>query len=205
MKKICILISMMLMLVLTGCSDQPTTVDKLIEESSNVTESNISQSKVDEVEVKVGDGVLDIPQSKTEEPKVEESKVEEPKVEESKVEQSKNEKIDIDLSGFSTIVAYSEVYNMLSKPDDYLGKIVKVKGNFSMFHDTNADKYYFATIIADQTACCQIGLEFVLAGNYSYPNDYPEIGKEIEITGEFQTYMEGNMRYANLVNAKMEF
>lgn len=36
--------------------------------------------------------------------------------------------VDLDLTQLSSTVVYSEVYNMLITPDDYKGKIIKMKG-----------------------------------------------------------------------------
>jgi len=109
--------------------------------------------------------------------------------------------IDVDLTQLSSTVVYSEVYNMMTEPDSYVGKTVKMKGNFAEYHDETTGQYYFACIIADATACCQQGMEFVLAGDHSYPEDYPELGTEISVVGEFQTYMEGETQYCTLKDA----
>ena len=38
---------------------------------------------------------------------------------------------------------------------------------------------------------------------YFYPEDYPELGTEITVIGEFQPYEENGMTWYHLVNAKM--
>lgn len=43
--------------------------------------------------------------------------------------------VDLDLTELSSTVVYSEVYNMLIKPDDYKGKIIKMKGQFNQYTD----------------------------------------------------------------------
>lgn len=58
-------------------------------------------------------------------------------------------------------------------------------------------------MIADATACCQQGLEFVPTGSCKYPEDFPALGAEISVTGEFQTYMEGENMYCHLINATL--
>ena len=65
------------------------------------------------------------------------------------------------------------------------------------------DQIYFACVIADATACCSQGLEFVLAGEHTYPNDYPELGSEITVTGTFELYEEDGYQYCRLVDAEM--
>ena len=44
-------------------------------------------------------------------------------------------------------------------------------------------------------------MEFVLVDEYEYPNDYPELGEEITVTGVFDTYLEGKFRYCTVRDA----
>lgn len=111
--------------------------------------------------------------------------------------------IDIDLTALSSTMVYSEVYNMMVSPEKYLGKIIKMDGLFDVYHDKAKDKYYFACIIEDATACCSQGVEFVLTDEYSYPDDYPEEGAEICVVGVLDTYQEGDYTYLTLKNAKL--
>ena len=117
--------------------------------------------------------------------------------------------IDVDLTKLSSTMVYSEVYNMMVSPSDYIGKTVKMNGQFAIYQAYYADgqpvpdQIYFACVIADATACCSQGLEFVLAGDNKYPEDYPELGTDITVVGEFQTYMEGTQQYCHLINAEL--
>ena len=112
--------------------------------------------------------------------------------------------VDVDLTVLSSTMVYSEVYNMLLfTPDSYLGKTVKMMGQFSYYEDTTTGNRYFACIIADATACCAQGMEFVLEGDYTYPDDCPELGAEITVIGEFQSYEENGMTWYHLVNARL--
>jgi len=110
--------------------------------------------------------------------------------------------VDVDLTKMNSTMVYSEVSNMVSKPDDYRGRVVKMKGAFAVYPGT--ERNYYACIISDATACCQQGLEFVLKGNHDYPEDYPAEGTEIVVTGRFETYMEGTSMYFQLSDATME-
>ena len=113
------------------------------------------------------------------------------------------EGVDVDLTILSATMVYSEVYNMMTSPQDYMGKTVKMRGTFDCYHDEATDRYYFACIIKDATACCAQGIEFELSGAHSYPNDYPSIGDTICVVGVFDTYREGDYTYCTLRNAKM--
>lgn len=121
------------------------------------------------------------------------------------------QEIDVDLTQLSSTMVYSEVYNMMYTPQDYVGKTVKMNGAFNLYcqrTDENGQPnfdypIYYACVIADATACCTQGLEFVLDGNFTYPDDYPELGRDITVTGTFETYEEAGDTYCHLVNATM--
>ena len=108
--------------------------------------------------------------------------------------------VDLDLTELSSTLIYSEVYNMLITPDDYKGKIIKMKGQFNQYTDEQTGKTYNAVIIPDATACCQQGLEFELSDKTN-PNF--EQGAEITGVGTFDTYSEGELLYCHLKNAKI--
>lgn len=115
--------------------------------------------------------------------------------------------LDIDLTVLSSTMVYSDVYSMMSFPDDYIGKTVKMKGQFVIGYVYNTDgtpdesTARFACVIADATACCSQGLEFILTGEHTYPDEYPELGAEITVVGTFEWYEEDGCRYYRLGNA----
>ncbi|MCD7755695.1 MAG: hypothetical protein LUJ09_05105 [Firmicutes bacterium] len=109
---------------------------------------------------------------------------------------------DVDLTSLSSTMVYAEVYNMLCAPEEYMGKTVRMAGAFAIYEGD--ERNYYACIIADATACCSQGIEFVLEGDYSYPEDYPELGTTITVTGVFDTYYEGQYQYVQLIHAEME-
>jgi len=112
---------------------------------------------------------------------------------------STTEGIDIDLTAISSTMVYSEVYNMMMTPEDYIGKIVKMSGTYATYHDDATGNDYYACIIQDATACCTQGMEFVLAdGNYP-----TEVGTEVTVSGVFDIYTEGEAQYCTLRDAKL--
>jgi hypothetical protein len=111
--------------------------------------------------------------------------------------------IDLDLTTMSSTMIYSTVSNMMMYPDSYMGQHIKLEGQFSVYHDKGGDKYIFSAIIPDATACCSQGIEFVLDGSYKYPDDYPEEGTTITVTGDFNVYDEYGFKYCQLLNAAM--
>ena len=129
--------------------------------------------------------------------------------EESEQPQASSNGVDVDLTVLSSTIVYSEVYNMLyNDPAHYLGKTVKARGTFSIYQLVTdgvlqPDPVSYACIISDAAACCAEGMEFVLKDDLAYPDDYPELGTEITVIGEFQSYEENGMTWYHLVNARL--
>ena len=96
--------------------------------------------------------------------------------------------VDVDLTQLSSTMVYSEVYAMMYEPEQYIGKTVKMNGLFAT-QEYNDDRLY-ACIVQDATACCAQGLEFEMAEELVYPDDYPEPGAEITVVGTFDSYKE---------------
>lgn len=109
--------------------------------------------------------------------------------------------IDIDLTRLSSTMVYSEVYNMMNSPESYVGKMIRMNGKLAVYE--YPERNYYTCIIADATACCQQGVEFLWAGNHKYPDDYPNEGDGIIVTGIFDIYYEGENKYCQLKNASL--
>ena len=112
------------------------------------------------------------------------------------------ESVDIDLTKLSNTMVYSQLYNMVTKPDNYIGKTVKLRGKYSVYDGDNR-KYYVCEVM-DETACCSQGLEFVLADSEEYPEYNPDMPKSIEVCGTFNTYTEDNASYVQIENATIK-
>ena len=142
-------------------------------------------------------------------PKEQETPDEQQTPEEPEQTQTSADGVEVDLTVLSSTMVYSEVYNMLyNDPAHYLGKTVKARGEFSIYQLVTdgvlqPDPVAYACIIADATACCAEGMEFVPEGDLTYPEDYPELGAEITVIGEFQSYEENGMTWYHLVNARL--
>lgn len=112
--------------------------------------------------------------------------------------------VDVDLTALSGTMCYAQVNDMVNlEPEKYIGKTVRMKGSFAV--STNTETPFFACLIADATACCQQGIEFVWAGEHKYPDDYPERGAEITVTGVFASYQDAGMTYYTLRDAQVSF
>ena len=110
-------------------------------------------------------------------------------------------RVSVDLTKMNSTMVYSEVSNMVNTPENYEGRTVRMQGSFAVYEGDGRN--YYACIISDATACCQQGIEFVLAGENEYPKDYPAVGSEITVTGIFDTYKEGEQTYCQLIDAVM--
>jgi hypothetical protein len=102
---------------------------------------------------------------------------------------------DVDLTVLSSTLVYAEVYNIMTSPDDYMGKTIKLSGPYYASYYEDTGKYYHHVIVEDATACCQGGLEFKWNGDHAYPDDYPENNTRIEVAGVFGSYEELGQTY----------
>ena len=121
-------------------------------------------------------------------------------------ETSNDDKSDevVDLTTLSATMVYAEVYNMMMYPEQYEGKTIKMKGEFITFDNPATKRVTTGCLIMDATACCSQGIEFVLAGDKVYPDDYPEVNSQITVAGVYETYEEKGQLYCRLVNAVLE-
>lgn len=100
-------------------------------------------------------------------------------------------KVDVDLTQLSSIMVYSEVYNIMANPDEYLGKTIKMEGPYYSYYWDSTDKYYHYIVVEDAAACCNQGIEFIWDDNrHQYPSEYPADNTPVEIVGIFGAYEE---------------
>ncbi len=110
---------------------------------------------------------------------------------------------EIDLTQMNATMVYSEVYNMMSDPEPYRAKTVKMKGTCLMSTDENTGDHFFACLIKDATACCSQGIEFQLLGKKPVPEEYPAENSEITVQGVFDTYFDQGYEYCTLRYARL--
>ena len=183
--------------MLAGCGDT-SNMDKLIEEKTasegETTTTGVTLSPIDEAVISQAEEAVTAPITTSQPPLI------------STVDQEilKNGDIDIDLVDLNSNMVYAQVFQMTGSPEEFVGKTVRAKGTFAHTTDESTGQDYFAVFIADAAACCQQGLEFRRDGEFSYPDDYPEEGDEIIVTGTFNSYKEGLFTYCELKDATME-
>ena len=114
-------------------------------------------------------------------------------------------KVNLDLTKMSATMIYSTIFDMLIMPEDYVEKIIKVKGWFETYTDPQTGEMYYAVVVPDATACCQQGLEFVWKGNHTYPDDFPKPGQNITVTGIYKMIENDGVTYTYLEANSVEF
>ena len=114
--------------------------------------------------------------------------------------------VDVDLSVMDSDMIYATVYQMMSDPEQYVGKTFRIEGKFYVTYDEMTKYQYYYCVIKDATECCAQGLEFVWGdGSHIYPDEYPTDGTEVIVDGTFELYMENDSRYCRLANADFYF
>lgn len=110
---------------------------------------------------------------------------------------------DVDISKLSSTMVYSVVYDMMVRPEEYVGKKIRMSGSMSVYYDEETKVTYYACLINDATACCSQGIEFQTTEEFK-PDDYPAEGEPITVLGTFDEYNDGEYDYYVLKNAVLE-
>lgn len=115
-------------------------------------------------------------------------------------------KVDIDLSRMNSVMFTGELNQMYMNMDAYIGKVIRMSGVYNAYAgfdeqgNVNRDLIYHVCEIADATACCVQGVEFILAEGAAYP----EPGAWITIVGTFGVYEEYGYLYFHLTDTLLE-
>ena len=110
--------------------------------------------------------------------------------------------VDVDLTTLSSTMVYAEVFNMTMSPDDYIGKIIRMTGIFTVYQDPETKQVYCGVIVQDATACCAQGFDIVMPENAVYPQDYPPAESEVTVVGELQ--VDRSMEEYGLIFLRLE-
>jgi len=90
----------------------------------------------------------------------------------------------MDMTFMSSTVIYSEVLNMMTNPEEYAGKTIRITGLFATGEDDDGN-LVVGCIIPDATQCCAQGVQFFWNGEHKFPDDYPQEGETITVEGVF--------------------
>lgn len=63
--------------------------------------------------------------------------------------------IDIDLTKLSSTMIFSEIYNIMMNPTDYLGKTIRMEGTFKVYPIPELERNCYVVVVPDATACCE--------------------------------------------------
>jgi len=118
-------------------------------------------------------------------------------------EGAKSSAVDLDLSELSSTMVYAGVYNVLTNYKKYVGKTIKIKGTYGSYYFKETARTQHYILVVDETSCCNLGFELIWKGNHNYPEDYPDEGAEIELTGVFGTREENGQVYGGLTVDKI--
>ena len=100
---------------------------------------------------------------------------------------------------------YGQVNQMVMYPKKYIGKHIKMKGNFSSYYDEELERRFYGCVIQDALACCSQGLAFELAKPREFPKEYPAEGDIIIVEGDFDYEKdEGGGGFPIIRNAEMQ-
>ena len=94
----------------------------------------------------------------------------------------------------------AEVRLAMADPAAYEGQWMRVRGTFNYGEATGRA----TVILCDNTACCELGLQFVPAGEVVYPDDYPPLYADIVVTGRFEAVEQDGETVCRLADATVE-
>ena len=123
------------------------------------------------------------------------------KTNEKQVSQIDTQKV-LDLTSLSTTMVYGEVYNILVNPNDYIGKTIKMSGQFKTVEDNTKNEVYTFCITMDNEQCCSQWVEILLDESID-KDDYPKEEALITVEGKFESYEDGGKIYYRLGNTQL--
>jgi len=92
-------------------------------------------------------------------------------------------KVDVDLTEFSKTMMIAMIDNIYAKPNEYMDKTIKMRGQYSMVYYEDFDLRFHYILSSDDESCCAYG--FIFEYNGTYPDDFPDEGEDIEVYGVF--------------------
>lgn len=212
-KKIALMLSMLVLM--SGCAKENgdtknvannnSVNDALQEQIAQVEEQDTQENT--ESEAIVENVEIDDVQVNNTEKVEEDGKSTEVAEDDEKEEATIAEDVDYDLSKMDSNMVYSIVWQMMSNPEEYIGKSFRVKGLYTASWYEPTQQYYHYVVIEDAQACCAQGVEFVWEdGNHVYPEEYPTEETQVEVVGVFETYTEegDEYLYCRLKNASLQ-
>lgn len=218
-KKTLTLIAVGMMCLMTACGDSGKASSR--QGSTNQVENAIqSQIEIENGKAVVDDNPGGASTQATEEQVVKQAPTEQVTTEqpvsedttastEAVIDESKGEpdpNVDIDLSVMGSDMIYATVYDMMAHPENYVGKTIKIEGDYTNGYYEPTDKWYHYCFISDAAACCQQGLEFTWDDGSHELDEFPADGARILVEGTFETYKDfedDQFTYCQLADASL--
>ena len=95
----------------------------------------------------------------------------------------------MDFTKMSDTMIAAEMSNMRSRPNDYVGKIIKLSGEYNARFISELDGYAHFIVYYEGDACCPPEeIEFRLSDENAFSDDFLEDGVMIELEGVFESY-----------------
>ena len=111
--------------------------------------------------------------------------------------------VDIDLSRMSQTMALAQMFNILAEPEEYDGKSIRLKGEFSSYLNTEGTVSYTCTV-TDNTACCTEMIEFGRNGEDSTAEEsMPDEGDLVTVEGTFALVDDPEGWYCKITDASI--
>ncbi|MBQ9422640.1 MAG: hypothetical protein IJU32_03585 [Pyramidobacter sp.] len=114
---------------------------------------------------------------------------------------------DIDLTKMSKTMLFAVVLDIRSRPEQYLGKSVRMSGKFAIIQGVDAqgqphpDKIFYNCVIPG----AQSSLEFGVAGELYYPEDFPDLESTITVEGVYEKYEDNGKVYYRVGQSEIDF
>ena len=107
-------------------------------------------------------------------------------------------KFNYDFTKMNYNMISSLLFDFIINPKKYADKTVKMDGQFET--SVYEGKRYFAVIKWDLTGCCPAGLDFEPPEDLNFPEDFPEKGTSITVSGvlKYQEDQEDNTALGKL-------
>ena len=97
--------------------------------------------------------------------------------------------VDVDLTEFSQTMMIAMINSIYTAPGEYMDQTIKMRGTYSSVYYSDIDRRFHYVLYMDDDSCCSYGFIFEHSG--VYPDDFPEEGADIELSGVFG---QGNAR-----------
>ena len=114
-----------------------------------------------------------------------------------------DETVDVDMAGFSSTMVYSQVCNIFENYRDYVGKSIRLPGQFNTY-EKGGGAVGYVCLVVDSTACCSVGFELVFKEDRALSDGLPAENDPILVTGVFNVEERDGKSYAQLVDVKLQ-